>query len=119
MSTVAPTIRKPERKYKKPRIMCPNGCGQMVSVRLNGIPHGHICEKIDTGDIPDLVPEDVKDKTQSEAEEEPAPNASVNTIPSSPVPKVNSIIDAKTTHPKLKMKQLMSEKIEVDFTGAS
>lgn len=99
-----------ERRYKKPRIMCPNGCGQMVSVNLDGTLHRHTtlhgeikaCKKVD---IPDSAAEDVKDKTQSEEEKEDSfSSIPVNIIPSSPVSKVSSVIDATTSHPKLRLK---------------
>lgn len=109
MSTVPTiaTIRKYERKYKKPRILCPNGCGQMVSVRLNGTPHGHICGKADNDN--NTVPKDVNIETADLADDTAA-----KTVPSSPASKVNSIIDAKTVHPKLKMKLMLDpDKIDV------
>lgn len=107
--TIVATIRKYERKYKKPRIVCPNGCGQMVSVRLNGTPHGHICGKADNDSK--TVPKDVKIQCETA---DLADDTAAKTVPSSPASKVNSIIDAKTVHPKLKMKLMLDpDKIDV------
>ena len=105
MSTVAPTIRKHERKYKKPRILCLNGCGQMVSVRLNGTPHGHICEKADNGNILNSVAADVNTEKCEAADA--ADDIAGKTVPSSPTSKKNtdSVLDAMTAHPKMKLKQ--------------
>lgn len=109
MSTVGPTIRKHERKYKKPRILCPNGCGQMVSVRLNGVPHGHICEKADNGTVLNSVAADVNTQKceAADAADDTSDDTAGKTVPSSPAPKLNAVIDVKTAHPKMKLKQLM------------
>ena len=108
MSTVAPTIRKQERKYKKPRILCPNGCGQMVSVRLNGVPHGHICEKADNGNILNSITADVNTQKAADAADDTADDTAGKTVPSSPTSNKNAVLDAKTAHPKMKLKQLMT-----------
>ncbi len=114
MSTVAPTIGKNGRKYKKPRILCPNGCGQMVAECMNGTPHGHrtlhgkICGKADNGTM-NSDASDVKTQKCEAADvaDDTSDDTAVKTVPSSPAPKRNAVIDAKTAHPKMKLKQLM------------
>lgn len=81
----------------------------MVSVRLNGTPHGHICGKVDNDN--NTVPQDVKIQCETA---DLADDTAAKTVPSSPASKVNSMIDAKTVHPKLKMKLMLEpDKIDV------
>lgn len=107
MSTnVAPTITKPRayKEYKKPRVLCPNGCGQMVSLRMDGMPHSHLrC----------VAKKDVMEESVDESVVEA--DTFVKTVfLSTPSKAANTTPDVQTTHPKIKRKLMSSQTKQFD-----